>query len=144
MKRRLFVVITLCWFQVLAACGSHTDTPETSKTPTTENIAATNGEEVYQRYCSMCHQPDGKGVPGNFPPMVASDYLKDRTATIKLVINGKSGEMTVNGARYNGVMPPQSLNDAEVAAVLTYVYNHFNNTTGTVTAAEVASARAGR
>jgi nitrite reductase (NO-forming) len=60
------------------------------------------------------------------------------------VLNGLSGPVTVNGQDYNSVMPPMSqLADDEVANILTYVRNSWGNAGGTVTADEVAKARAG-
>jgi nitrite reductase (NO-forming) len=103
------------------------------------------GEALFAGTCSTCHQPDGKGMPGVFPPLAQSDYLaKDNAALIKIVLNGLSGPVTVNGQDYNSVMPPMSqLADDEVANILTYVRNSWGNAGGTVTADEVAKARAG-
>ena len=61
-----------------------------------------------------------------------------------MVINGMSGPISVNGVEYNGVMPGFGyLNDAEIAALLTYALNAWGNDGGSVTAAQVAQARGG-
>ena len=100
-----------------------------------------SGEEVYLKTCVACHQANGGGISNSFPPLAKSDYLADKERAILQVIKGKSGEMVVNGSTYNGTMPPQQLNDEEIAAVLTYVYSSFGNTGGAVTAAEVKAVR---
>jgi mono/diheme cytochrome c family protein len=84
-------------------------------------------------------------MPNAFPPLENSPFVNgDKATLIKLVLNGMIGPLTVNGARFNGVMPPWKgqLNDADVAAVLTYVRSNFTNTSGPVSAEEVATQRA--
>ena len=84
----------------------------------------------------------GDGIANVYPPLAKSDYLADKEKTILQVIKGSSGEIVVNGKTYNNTMPPQQLNDEEVAAVLTYVYTNMGNSGGAVTASEVAAVRA--
>ena len=86
------------------------------------------GKNVYSQNCAACHQPDGKGVKGAFPPLAKSDYLnKDVKGAISAVKNGLSGELKVNGEIYNGVMPSLGLSDADIANVLTYIYGSWGN-----------------
>lgn len=70
-----------------------------------------------------------------------ADFLANKEGVIEQVINGRSGELVVNGEKYNNTMPPQNLSDEEIASVLTYVYTEFNGG-GSVTAAEVSAVRA--
>jgi len=106
-----------------------------------ERIA--NGEQVFNRTCMACHQSNGQGLPGIFPPLAASDYLlADRERAIRTVIEGKQGEIEVNGKKYNQVMTPQNLTDDEIASVLTFVMNSWGNKAKMVTAEEVAKIRA--
>lgn len=102
------------------------------------------GEALFAGTCSTCHQANGQGMEGVFPPLAASDFLlADKTRAIGIVVNGLNGKVTVNGKEYNSVMPPMSqLNDDEVANILTYVLNSWGNDGGTVSAAEVAKVRA--
>lgn len=86
----------------------------------------------------------GEGIENVYPPLAQSDYLKDKTRAIHQVINGSSGEIVVNGKKYNNTMPPQQLSDEEIAAVLTYVYSGWENGGGTVTAEEVKAVRAAK
>lgn len=100
------------------------------------------GQSVYNTTCFACHQADGKGIPNVFPPLVNSDYLKNnKEAAIKTVVHGKQGEVTVNGKKYNGVMPAQNLTDEQIAAVLTYVYKKYNNSKVAVSVDEVKKVR---
>ena len=56
---------------------------------------------------------------------------------IEFVVKGHSGGITVNRQSYNGVMPPQQLNDEQIADVLTYVYNNWDNNKTIVTQEQV-------
>ncbi|TDR23384.1 cytochrome D1 domain-containing protein [Marinicella litoralis] len=101
------------------------------------------GEKIYQTYCTACHQANGQGLAGAFPPLAQSDYLlADKNRAISTVIGGLSGEITVNGKTYNAVMPNLSyLKDEEVANVVTYVMNSWGNQGFQVSTAEVMAAR---
>jgi len=102
------------------------------------------GESVYQTVCLACHQADGKGLPGAFPPLAGSDYLLgDKDRTVGVVVRGLEGEIVVNGVKYNSVMPAMTqLSDQEIADALTYAMNSWGNQGGAVTVAQVAAVRA--
>lgn len=101
------------------------------------------GMNVYTANCVACHQANGQGIPSAFPPLAASDYLNaDKTRAIKTVLHGLNGEVTVNGNKFNSVMPMLALNDENIANVLTYVYNTWENNGTEVTPADVAAIRA--
>ncbi|HWO88498.1 MAG TPA: copper-containing nitrite reductase [Gemmatimonadales bacterium] len=90
------------------------------------------GRRVFDQNCAACHQADGRGIPGAFPPLARSDYLNaNPQRAIGIVLNGLSGRITVNGSDYNSVMPALTLSDDEVANVLTYVLSQWGNN-GTV------------
>lgn len=108
--------------------------------PTTDEIVASEvpaksfeeqmefGKQAYMQTCFACHQSEGQGVPNAFPPLAKSDYLNaDVNRTIGIVLNGLTGEITVNGEKYNSVMTKQMLSSEEIANVLTYVYNSWGN-----------------
>ena len=112
------------------------------KAAVTGGDALSRGKVIYERTCIACHLVDGKGMANSFPPLAKSDFLaKDKTQAIIQVINGKVGEMKVNGQTYNNIMPPQALNDEEIADVLTYVYGSFGNDGQKVTLDEVKAVR---
>lgn len=121
----------------LISCTSN----ETTETNETESKYA-SGEKVYNANCVACHQSQGEGVEGVFPPLANSDYLMaDKKRAIKQIINGSSGEMIVNGITYNTVMPPQPLNDEEIKDVMNFILNSWGNNGGEVTLEEVKAER---
>ncbi|MCW7489445.1 copper-containing nitrite reductase [Leptospira meyeri] len=106
-----------------------------AKTP--KEILA-NGERVYKSVCAACHMKEGQGVVGVFPPLAKSDYLNaDKTRAIQILKKGLSGPITVNGQKYNNVMPHLELSNEEIASVLSYVYNQWGNKGIMVSEAEV-------
>ena len=115
----------------------------TSLTTGGDGGALAPGEATFIGVCSACHQRNAQGLPGVFPPLAGSDYLMaDKTRSIRGVLAGQSGPMTVNGTTFNGAMPPlANLTDHEIADVLTYVRSHFGNNGDAVTTAEVAAVR---
>lgn len=105
--------------------------------------SAKRGETVYTANCQSCHQANGEGIPGVFPPLAKSDFLlRDQKRAIGVVLHGLSGEIKVNNQAYNMVMPAQGgLSDQEVADVLNYVQNNWGNKAKPVTPAQVSEAR---
>ena len=84
------------------------------------------GLQVYNKpTCVACHQANGKGQPGQFPPLIRTDWILEPEPgrIIRAVLDGLSGSIQVEGQSYNGAMVPwkSSLTDEEIAAVLTYV-----------------------
>ena len=101
-----------------------------------------SGATVYKQNCAACHQPDGKGLKGAFPPLAASDYLmKDKKRAVDVVLNGLEGKIIVNGEEYNSVMPALGLDDEDVANVVTYIMNSWGNKGGETSPAEVKALR---
>ena len=102
-----------------------------------------SGKELYGRTCFACHQSEGQGVPNAFPPLAKSDYLNaNPDRAIGAILHGLSGEVTVNGKKFNNVMTSQNLTDEEVADVLTYVYSSWGNNKTVITPAKVKEVRA--
>jgi nitrite reductase (NO-forming) len=102
------------------------------------------GQSLFAGTCSVCHQANGAGLPGVFPPLAKSDYLAaDPKRAIGVLLHGMTGKVTVNGTEYNSVMPPMNqLNDDEVANILTYVMNSWGNAGGRILTEEVKKVRA--
>lgn len=102
----------------------------------------TFGKDKYMATCSACHQANGLGIEGAFPPLAKSDYLNaDVNRAIDIVLHGKTGEITVNGKKFNSVMTAQAMSDEEVTNVLTYVYNSWSNSKKEVTPEMVQAVR---
>jgi mono/diheme cytochrome c family protein len=100
------------------------------------------GARVYNN-CMACHQRDGSGVAGNYPPLAESEWVQGRAEVLAaLVLHGLEGPITVRGASYNQVMPAWShLTDEQIAAVLTYVRASFGNAAPAVAPELVAAVR---
>jgi mono/diheme cytochrome c family protein len=104
------------------------------------------GLAVYNRpTCAPCHQPNGQGTPGLFPPLAGADWVleKDPGRIIRIVLDGVQGPMQVKGVTYNNAMPPwrPTLTDEEIAQVITYVRQAWGNDASSVTTEEVAKVR---
>ncbi len=88
------------------------------------------GKELYEQNCANCHQKDGKGFQNLYPPIAGSDYLKNKEKVIYIIKNGLSGEIMVNGKKYNQPMPANNqLTNLDIAEVVTYIYNEWNGET---------------
>jgi mono/diheme cytochrome c family protein len=86
------------------------------------------GEEIYADFCIQCHGANGKGDGKNFPPLDGSDWLtKKRSQSIHAVKFGQSGEIVVNKIKFNNVMPAMGLSNEEVADVMNYIMNSWDN-----------------
>ncbi|MEM6931368.1 MAG: cytochrome c, partial [Myxococcota bacterium] len=65
------------------------------------------GAEVYGAYCATCHQADGNGLAGLYPPLAGSgSYYGDAANHANIIVNGLNGEIVVQGVTYNGAMAP--------------------------------------
>ncbi len=107
-------------------------------------VAELTGEKVFKSKCAACHQTNGKGLPGSYPPLVASKLLNsEATISIRIVLHGIQGQIVREGLTYNGAMTPHKdiLNDLEIADVLTYSRSQWGNTGTAVTEDVVKTVR---
>ncbi|WP_296383039.1 copper-containing nitrite reductase [Winogradskyella sp.] len=103
-----------------------------------------SGKQIYMNTCFACHQAEGQGIPNAFPPLAKSDYLNaDVNRAINIVLKGKTGEITVNGEVYNSVMTKQFITSEEIADVMTYIYNSWDNNKTNVTTSRVEQVKSG-
>jgi mono/diheme cytochrome c family protein len=119
--------------------------PVTGKTGATQSAsAAIDGGQIFTAKCVACHQATGLGIPGVFPPLAGSEWvLGSDKVLVQIPLHGITGILQVKGASYHGAMPSfNTLSDAEIAAVLTYVRSHFANAASAVSPAIVAAGRA--
>lgn len=128
----------------LAAVTTATQAAASGKLTPQDQISA--GQQLFAGTCSVCHQANGAGLPGVFPPLAKSDWLgQDAKRAVDVVLHGLSGKVKVNGKDYDSVMPPMNqLNDDEVANILTYVLNSWGNPGGSISADEVKKRRAAK
>ncbi|HSF86174.1 MAG TPA: cytochrome c [Acidimicrobiia bacterium] len=81
-----------------------------------------DGRAVYEQACAACHQADGRGIPGSFPPLAGNPNAADASYVESVIRNGLAGPITVNGETYDGVMAAiTTLTDAQIVAVSQYV-----------------------
>jgi nitrite reductase (NO-forming) len=102
------------------------------------------GKATYNRLCAACHQPQGQGIPGTYPPLASSDYLVSAPPEklIGHIVNGLQGPITVNGTPFNAVMPPMAfLTNDEIAGALSYVRGNFGNKLGAIQPGDVEKVR---
>lgn len=83
------------------------------------------GNQVFGKYCAACHQSHGRGLEGQFPPLVESDWVVGvgPNRMIRIALDGLQGPITVKGQEYNNVMLPwrDQLSDLDIAVVLSMV-----------------------
>ena len=139
--------------ELVETADTQTIDNESSSLPSWLSDQINSGKEIYMKaapgggLCFTCHQPNGQGIAGQFPPLADSDWvLGDKERLIKISIYGLMGEIEVNGVKYNNVMvppgiPPGSLTDNQIADVLTYIRNDWGNSASSVSAEEVATVR---
>jgi mono/diheme cytochrome c family protein len=135
---------------LLPACASRTSKPAPGA-QTVERAAilkinpasANDGGSIYIKNCSSCHQVDGRGVPGAFPPLAGNPLVTGNPLpAIAIVKFGKSGKLRVEGGDYNGTMPAwgQLISDGEIASVVSYIRAAWHNDSKPVTLGDVATA----
>jgi cytochrome c oxidase subunit II len=102
---------------------SATSAVDVNKQFTADELKA-EGEKVYTANCVACHQANGKGLPGTFPPLEGSKMANGPKADhINIVVNGKTG---------TAMAPFKHLSDVQIAAVVTYERNSWGNKAGDI------------
>jgi cbb3-type cytochrome c oxidase subunit III len=104
-----------------------------------------DGKKIFATTCAVCHQANGEGQEGKFPPLAGSEWVAgDEAKMLRVILNGLTGPVEVAGETYDGAMPGwgPTLKDADVAAVATYIRSAWGNKAAPVTAAKVAGIRA--
>jgi mono/diheme cytochrome c family protein len=128
---------------IAAACakGSNDASASASASAEAANPAsASDGAVIYIANCSSCHQADGAGVSGAFPPLAGNPVVTGNpVAVIAIVKNGLDGKVVVNGHAYSGIMPRWGgvLSDEQIAATITYIRSSWHNRAAGVSVAEV-------
>ena len=102
------------------------------------------GSRIYRAQCIQCHQENGNGVPGVYPPLAGASWVTGHPQVVsRILINGLNGPIEVKGNTYNGNMPAfgstgVGLNDRDIAAVITYIRQEWGNSASDVTEATIA------
>lgn len=140
--------ITQQWSAPEEMAGSPTYSMYTGKESAPAAKAASSkgniGSQLYRTSCANCHQANGEGVAGTFPPLAGSPAVTDEDPTrhIEIVLFGMQGE-TIDGVEYSAAMPPWAgqLSDEEVAAIINHERTSWGNDAPTVTAEDVKKVR---
>ena len=107
----------------------------------------TSGEKIFAARCASCHQANGLGIDGQFPPLAASEWvMADSGVIINVILKGLKGEILVNGKTYGTSaavnMAAVPITDREIANVSTYVRQAWGNSAPEVTENLVSELRA--
>ncbi len=103
--------------------------PPAGAAPAQEASAGADGATAFNENCSACHQENGEGVPGQFPPLAANpDLFLARDFPVKVALHGLEGAIEVKGEAYQATMPPFGhLDDAHIAAIVKYIRSAWGN-----------------
>ena len=107
--------------------------------------AAVDGGAIFAANCAACHQANGQGLPGVFPPLAGSEWVVgDPQVLANILLHGVTGPITVAGKSYEGAMPSfRQLGDAELAAVASYIRSAWGNQAAPLTSEQFAQERKG-
>jgi cbb3-type cytochrome c oxidase subunit III len=109
------------------------------------NPTALSGAQIFAAKCATCHQAAGQGTAA-YPPLAGNPFVTaaDPKDMVAVIVNGRTGSLTVNGTAYNGQMPAWKgqLSNADIAAVATFVRSAWTNKAPGVTEGDVAAAGA--
>lgn len=109
-----------------------------------EEQADAEGKSLYANTCASCHQANGEGLPGTFPPLAGDEVVlaEDPGEHIDTILNGAQGR-TIDGTEYPSPMPgfADQLDDDQVAAIVNHERTSWGNDAPTVTAEDVADRR---
>jgi alcohol dehydrogenase (quinone), cytochrome c subunit len=107
--------------------------------------AAQTPASLYVDKCGICHETNGEGTPGTFPPLAGNPHVtaSDPSSVIAIILDGMNADVTVRGHTYGGGMPAWGnwLSNADVAAIATYIRTAWGNDASPVTEAQVARVR---
>ena len=105
-----------------------------------------SGEKIFALRCASCHQANGLGIPGQYPPLDGSKWATSDPALISyIILNGLKGEIVVKGEVYGSSaavnMAAVPISDREIANVTTYVRQAWGNNSSEISTDEVAQFR---
>ena len=105
-----------------------------------------NGLRVYTQgaQCMLCHQANGLGTAGQFPPLDGSEWVTGSVGRlVRIPHNGMNGPVKVKGEQWNASMPAMgaALSDQDMADLLTYIRSAWSNKAGPVTVDDVKKIR---
>ena len=104
--------------------------------------AQADGSDLYRIQCSACHGPEGKGIPGVFPPLAGADFLRThREQALGAPMEGLQGPLMINGQTYYGQMPAVALKDAQMVELFNFIFTAWGNALPATDLKEIAEVR---
>jgi len=102
-----------------------------------------SGKALYTQHCMACHQEDGNGVPNLNPPIRKTEYVNgDKTRLINILLKGLNEPIEIDGEEYSNPMPAFNyLSNQQIADILTFIRNNFDNKSSAISVLEVAKVR---
>jgi len=156
-KIRTAITIAAIAAIALVACsgGKNSSSSGTTSTATTNAspaappvtgaaVSSAAGAKIYATNCATCHQANGEGQPGAFPPLAGNAVVTgSATKVVHIVKAGLSGKIMVGGTTYNAQMPAWkgTLSDSDIASVVTYIRSAWGNKAGAVTVSQVTATK---
>jgi mono/diheme cytochrome c family protein len=129
-----FLLFTFCF-----SCSSKPDSKR-SESSTKFQQYIIQGEQLYEKNCSNCHQKNGAGLGLLYPPLNKSDFMDNHFEEVICIMrNGIEGELIVNGKSFNKQMKGiTTLTDLEIAEIATYIFNTWERQHGIVEVQEAS------
>jgi cytochrome c551 len=112
---KLFSLLLIAQCSLLIACDSEQEIKRKQY--------YIDGQVLYKTHCANCHQENGQGLAGLYPPIAGSDFLKNKDLILCSMRNGLQDTIVVNGKTYRQPM----LQALDVAEIATYIYNEWGN-----------------
>ena len=121
MRKLLYYSLFILTYSLLFSCESDEEVKQK------RYFAA--GNQLYETHCANCHQIDGKGLAGLYPPIANSDFLAKNKAMIMCGMKyGMKDTLSINTQRYTQPMPPNAqLYALDIAEITSYIYIKWGN-----------------
>jgi len=107
---------------------------------------AQQGKSLFVANCASCHQANGTGVPGKYPPLAGSDIVQgSEKRLVALVLKGLQGPITVSGQPFTTAeaMPPweATLSPKKIAGILSFIRQEWGNKAPEISEAKVVAGK---
>ncbi|MGF6594211.1 c-type cytochrome [Pseudomonas sp. 2835] len=108
-----------------------------------DDLFSSRGGLGYTQFCSDCHRPDGRGVPGLFPPLAGNPSIASAnpTSLLHITLTGWETAQTATHSRVYTMPGFARLADEEIAEILTFVRGRWGNNSSPITAKQVKALR---
>jgi mono/diheme cytochrome c family protein len=136
----LLLALSACAIRSEHANGA--SSPAVASKVVVNGAEANDGEKIYNVNCSSCHQANGLGVPGTFPPLANNGVVTgDASTVIRIVKYGLTTRLTVAGTAYDGEMPAWDgkISDEDIASAITYIRSAWGNDASAIASDAVSS-----